>query len=572
VITVFDKKGEDYARLSIGYDQFTSVQSVNIVLFDQSGNQIRKVKQSEIKDESCVPGGTLYSDSRQKIYQSYRPLFPYTIEYNYTLVNKSLFYSPMWFPQDDLYISLERASFQVKIPVNIQLRFLEKNLPLKGTMETEGHERTYNWVAGPLVARTDEPYSVSYLEIIPFVQTAPVEFSYGKFPGNMATWSSLGEWLGKLNAGTRSLTDDTRQRVHALTDTIQEKTGKIEALYKFMQSRTRYVSIQIGAGGWQPSPAVEVDKTGYGDCKALSNYMIALLEEAGINASYVVILAGEDAPEPDLNFPSRRFNHAIVCVPLDKDTIWLECTSQTMPFGYLGDFTDNRYALAVMNGKAEIVRTPEYDERHNRISLKADFTIDPDGSGMTHAQYRATGISSDGLYQLHSLGVADQKKQLDNLLDLPDYEIVSHSLAIFSSGLPEVKLELDLQIDRYASISGSRMFIPLNRLDGFSGVPRRMKSRSNGVEVRRSASSIDSIHFILPSGFEIEFLPPPREISSPFGYYSSSVKQQPDGLHYLRTFIRYKIKSGPESYDQLVDFYKEVTTADNEQAVLLKSY
>jgi hypothetical protein len=154
----------------------------------------------------------------------------------------------------------------------------------------------------------------------------------------------------------------------------------------------------------------------------------------------------------------------------------------------------------------------------------------------------------------------------------PDYEILSHRLAIYPTRLPEVKLELEVRMDRYASISGSRMFIPLNRLDGFSGIPRRMKNRTTGVEVRRSTTFADSIHFVLPSGFEIEYLPQPKEISSPFGYYSSSVKHQPDGLHYIRTFIRYKIKTGPEAYDQLVDFYKEVTTADKEQAVLIKSY
>ncbi|MFN8208514.1 MAG: DUF3857 domain-containing transglutaminase family protein [Bacteroidales bacterium] len=572
VITVFDKKGEDYAGLTIEYDQFTAIISIDIELFDQFGNRIRRVKPSEIKDESSVPGGTLYSDSRQKSFKSYRSVFPYTIEYSYTLINKSLFYSPIWMPQDDLNISLEQASFQVKMPEDMQLRFLEKNLPAEGTRRVDGKEVIHNWKIGPLVARTDEPYSVSYLEIVPFVQTAPVSFTYGKYQGNMETWSSFGEWIDKLNADTRTLTPETRQRVHELVDTIQETGEKVRVLYQFMQSRTRYVSIQIGTGGWQPSPAVEVDRTGYGDCKALSNYMVALLGEAGINAAYVIILAGENAPELELSFPSRRFNHAIVCVPLKEDSIWLECTSQSMPFGYLGEFTDNRYALAVMDGKAWIIKTPEYEATDNKISVNADFTIDKDGFGTARVDYRAGGISSEDLFYLHSLGPEDQKKKLDDYLDLPDYEIVSHQLAIYPSRIPHVQLNMNLRLDRYASQSGSRLFIPLNRLNSFSGIPRRMKTRSTGVEIRRSIISVDSIHFILPAGFEIEYLPQPKEIISPFGFYNFSVKLEPDGLHYIRTFVQNKIKTGPESYDQLVDFYKEVTTADKEQAVLKKSY
>jgi hypothetical protein len=153
---------------------------------------------------------------------------------------------------------------------------------------------------------------------------------------------------------------------------------------------------------------------------------------------------------------------------------------------------------------------------------------------------------------------------------LPDYEIVSHRLVVLPAEVPEALLDIDLRMDRYASISGSRMFIPLNRLDGFSGIPRRMKNRSTGVEIRRSMTSVDSIHYILPTGYEIEYLPQSKEIQSAFGLYNFSVKVQEDGLHYSRTFVRYKIKAGPETYNQLVDFYKEVTTADNEQAVLIK--
>ncbi len=75
--------------------------------------------------------------------------------------------------------------------------------------------------------------------------------------------------------------------------------------------------------------------------------MYSLLKEAGITSCYTLIKAGE-MPDilPAIFLPSNLIM-LFLCVPLQKDTMWLECTSQTLPSGYLGDFTCDRYALLI---------------------------------------------------------------------------------------------------------------------------------------------------------------------------------------------------------------------------------
>ena len=82
-------------------------------------------------------------------------------------------------------------------------------------------------------------------------------------------------------------------------------------------------------------------------------------------------------------------------------------------------------------------------------------------------------------------------------------------------------------------------------------------------------TNLDTIRYHLPEGIYPEFLPEAIKIKSRFGEYEASYKLDQGNLVYTRKMIMRKGEFPPESYKELIDFYKGVNKADNAKMVFL---
>jgi transglutaminase-like putative cysteine protease len=571
-ITILNQNGSGYAKERIGYDKLSKITSIKASVYDAYGSLIRRLKNSEIYDQSAFDGFSLYSDNRLKSIDLSHGTYPYTVEFEYEVELKYLFHIPGFYVLGSEKASVQHSFYKLIFPTNLSPRHKSFNIESQPQKEKLSDNReSLTWTFTNVKPIKFDPAGPERDEVLQHIEAAPTDFEYEGYVGTMDSWDKYGQWISTLNKGRDILPEATKAKIRSLVAEAKTDEEKVKILYNFLQGKTRYVSIQLGIGGFQPFEASVVDKTGYGDCKALSNYMVAILREAGVKSNYALITAGESAPKLDVDFPSSQFNHAIVCVPNKGDTLWLECTSQINPFGYMGTFTGDRKALLITESGAKIVNTIRYTAEQNLQSRSADVFIDLAGDATAKVKTTYQGLQ----YENNDLNftVADQhdgqKKWVQKNTSIPSFDISSFTIVNKKDKIPAAIVNVDLTLKRLANVSGKRIFITPNLMNRSSYVPEKVEARKTNVVRRMAYTDVDTIRYHIPEGIYPEFLPQPVSLKTRFGEYDNSFKIDGGNLLYIR---RVKMKKGefpPESYNELIEFFKNINKADNTKIVFI---
>ncbi len=570
VVTVLNKNGDDYAAFLQSYDKFSKINYFRGEILDGNGKLVRKIKPSEVSDYSGSTGYALFDDVRYKSFEPLVSVYPYTVMFEYEIQYSGSLSFPRWMAFEDYNVSIEKTGLKVTVPENYRLRYKEFNCKNQVKITSDGKYKSYDWTVENIIAFDSEPFAESLIKYVPVVFTSPSDFTFSGYSGKMDTWQDFSSWILQLNAGREVLPEARIQQVKTLVSDLPDDREKVKKLYSHLQARTRYFNIALGIGGLQPVEAATVDEVGYGDCKGLSNYMKALLKAAGIESHYALITSGSSFPQIISDFPSMQFDHAILCVPLNGDTIWLECTSQTIPFGFLGDFTSDRYALLIKENGGQLVRTPAYALEENAQFTRAKVNIAPDGNGTAEVTRRFGGLQYDDVSGALYSTADDQKEWLYKYIAVPNYKISRFEFVPEPAGKPESVLNVSMQLSSYGSSSGKRMFLPVNLTNRSTYVPPKDEKRLRDIVQLVPFIDVDSVEYVLPEGFDVEFIPEPSTIVTPFGEYRSAYSCRDNKIIYSRQMKRFKGSYARDRYAEFTKFYKDISIADKGQVILIK--
>lgn len=572
VITILNEEGNRFAGMFEPYDKFKEIKSVDGALYDATGNKLKSLKNKDIEDGSGSGGESLADDNRYKRHDFTNRVYPYTVEYTVEYVKKETMFFIPWVPVFSELLSVEKSVFVMEVPAGYQLRHKNFNYSGQPEIREKGGNKIYTWGLTNFESIKKEYAAPSWKHIAPYILFAPSSFVIEDYKGNMNDWAGFGKFILSLNKGRDQLPEPVKAKVAELIKGAVTTEEKVIRLYRFLQANTRYISIQLGIGGWRPLEASFVASKLYGDCKALSNYMYALLKEAGINSCYTVIKSGDGEDDIQVDFSSSQFNHVVLSVPLPSDTLWLECTSQTQSPGYMGGFTGNRHAVMITEEGGKLVTTPRYGLNENTQVRKVKAVLSEGATLDIKANTTYRCMQQDDLHMMVNILSKDKVKEyLQEQLDFATYEVGRFNYKEHPSRRPAIEEELDITVSNYATITGKRLFIVPNIMTRHGRRLTPSENRRYEVELDMEYRDIDSVEITIPAGYTAESVPPDVILDTKFGRFRSSVKIEGNRILYFRSLDHFAGKFPANEYAELVKFYDAMYKADRAKLVLVKS-
>ena len=576
VITVLNELGNVDARIAKGYNDDTKITKLSAKIYDALGKQIKKYSKRKFLDVSAVSGETLYSDERLK-YVDYIPVaYPYTVVFESEYKNSSTGFIPRWFPTEGYYVGVEKSQYKLNNPLKIIVRTKKKNFK-NYPIQDKSSEFNLHYIFENQRAIKPEALTIASRDFMPYLIVALNNFSLKGVKGYASNWKEFGKWQNKnLISGRDILEPATVTKIKDLVKGLDNPIEKAKLVYEFVQNKTRYIGVQVGIGGWKPILANQVDKVGYGDCKGLTNYTKALLSAVGITSYYTLVYAKQKI-NIDKDFATFQGNHAILNIPASElsggNNIWLECTSQTNPFGFLGDFTDDRDVLVITPEGGVIKRTPSYKNETNLQTTKATIRLDEKGTIQATLERVSKGLQFANKYSYERY---------------PKEELIKH----YKSGVwgynnnlevESVKLKNDkeqvvftedflISIEDYATVTDAEILFRVNFFNKNSFIPKRNRNRKLPLQISRGFKDEDESIIEIPKGYQVESLFEDKSIINKFGMYQISIdKIDEHHIKYKRTLF---IKEGlypKEDYKAYRAFRRKVAKNDNLRIALIKT-
>ncbi|MDQ3245452.1 MAG: DUF3857 domain-containing protein [Pseudomonadota bacterium] len=211
---------------------------------------------------------------------------------------------------------IRSARARVTWPSDLDLKFRYSELTA-GPVRTEGGVKTVEIRA-------------ENLEPLVTPKGAPARFALARLveTSDFDGWAEVGGLLAPLfqKAAVIAPAGPLRTEVEKIRASTSDPAARVEQALALVQSRVRYVALLMGEGGYVPATAEETWARRYGDCKAKTALLLALLNEFGVEAEPVAVHSSLGDAIPGRLPMLALFDHVIVRATVGGRNVWLDGT------------------------------------------------------------------------------------------------------------------------------------------------------------------------------------------------------------------------------------------------------
>lgn len=196
--------------------------------------------------------------------------------------------------------------------------------------------------------------------------------------GTYADWQELSRTMAPhFNEAAEIASDgDVAAQARAIMAKTDDPLQRAAFATQLVQDEVSYLLNGLDGGNYLPQVAEETWAKRYGDCKAKSVLLHALLKEMGIESQTVLVQTrGGDAIPELLPLPGN-FDHMIVRAQIDGESYWLDGTSTATRIANIGWVPPFQYALPLSAGGSDLVEISQREQSSPNLVMNVvtDYT------------------------------------------------------------------------------------------------------------------------------------------------------------------------------------------------------
>ncbi len=551
LVKEFSTRGIDaWKEYSINYNRYNEVLIVEkAVTIKRDGTEVKAdVNNGDVVFKSLEPNDCLYLKWKVKNY--------------YSGMLAKHFWDTHYF---NGFFPICISRYSLMVPKDVQFTHQTQLTQDAPTVRRIDEGVLYEWQL------RDEP-AVRYEQGMPVFQDVAKMLQVSSLP----SWGYIASWYSDVARTKTRATFEIKDQVASLFD---KKPGmsdedKVKVIYDFITENIHYSSVSFRQSAYIPQRARDVLVQRMGDCKDMATLCIAMLNEAGIKAHYVLVNTWDEGYNRNVP-PGIAFNHCIVGVELKRGVMHIDLTATNFPIGSIPPVVNGAFALAIEDS----TRMPMYlGGEHflsNNLVRTSTASLNDDNSMTYVCSTRRTGAAGANVRSRYrNKSKAECIKSLTETLsnDYPNIQVKDITVKDIDRLDSVIEDNQEYRVPQFVAETGGFKLVRMPWTDKLSPAEAlSYESRKYPYVLGTGEDTVmQSLRLKFPAGYTLQEVPKTRILSNGVGTYSVEYKRSAGELLGTRMLVYKKSDVNPDEYPEYKKFYNEALKEDNRQLLLKK--